>query len=422
MRDHPATAVPSCFGSGKSWIAARIVTWWVSTGGIAITTADTFRQVRDILWRELREAHRKGGLPGTIPSVECRWETGTGAWAIGIKPDDGNREGFQGIHGDRVLTVYDEANGIPPELFEAGRGLAVGAQDRRLAIGNPHEPVGPFYDACRSATWNVIPISVFDTPNFTGETVPALVRKRLVDTSFVDKARADGLEGTPWWSAKVLGQFPDTASNQLISLSMVEAARRIPYVGDARECAGLDVARFGSDDTALIEGAGNGPDAVTILHGQDTMATAGMGARFLRDRRGALAIDDAGVGGGVVDRLREQRLPGTVVPVNAGESPDNDPDDRYSNMRAQLWWTVREALYRGEISLQRMDEPSYLRLRSELTAPAYRFTSSGKVQIESKEEMRKRGISSPDLADAFCLWHHARSRSRRRVSAFGAAA
>jgi hypothetical protein len=422
VRDHSNVAVPSCFGSGKSWISARIVAWWVATGGIAITTADTFRQVRDILWRELREAHRKGDLPGSIPAVECRWEAGNGAWAIGIKPDDTNREGFQGIHGDRVLTVYDEANGVSAELWEAGRGLATGSGDRRLAIGNPHEPVGPFYEACRSQTWHVIPISVFDTPNFTGERVPAEVSRQLVDVSFVDKAKADGLEGTPWWSAKVLGQFPDTASDQLISLSLVEQARMAAWMPSTPEAAGLDVARFGTDDTVLVEGGGNGPEIVTIVHGQDTMPTAGMGARFLTSRRGSLAIDDAGVGGGVVDRLREQRLPGTILGVNAGSAADNDPEDRFLNMRSQLWWSVREALYRGEISLSRMDEPAYLRLRAELTAPSYRFTSSGRVQIESKDEMRRRGVGSPDLADALCLWYYARSRARRRVASFGAVA
>lgn len=213
VRDNHATAVPSCFGAGKSWIAARVVAWWVSTGGIAITTADTFRQVRDILWRELREAHRKGDLPGHIPMVECRWETGAkNAWTIGIKPDDTNQEGFQGIHGTRVLTVYDEANGIPLALWDAGRGLATGAKDRRLAIGNPNEPQGPFYEACRSRTWNVIHLSAFDTPNFSGEHVPAEVSSKLVSPAWVETLRQDGLEGTPFWQAKVLGEFPDRKS------------------------------------------------------------------------------------------------------------------------------------------------------------------------------------------------------------------
>ena len=127
------------------------------------------------------------------------------------------------------------------------------------------------------------------------------------------------------------------------------------------------------------------------------------------------------MGGGVVDRLREQRLPGHVLAVNAGSQPDNDPEERLLNMRSQLWWVAREALYRGELSLARLPEDQYARLRAELTAPTYRFTSNGKVQIETKEELKKRGVASPDLADAFCLWLYARSRARRRTT-FGAAA
>jgi hypothetical protein len=165
----------------------------------------------------------------------------------------------------------------------------------------------------------------------------------------------------------VLGQFPDTASDQVIPLNLVETARANAHTPDAREAAGLDVARFGSDDTALVEGSGNGPELVTVVHGHDTMAVAGLGARFLAGRRGVLAVDEGGVGGGVLDRLREQRLPGNVLGVNAGSGADNDPDDRLVNMRAQLWWTAREALYRGEVSLARLPDDAYARLRSELT-------------------------------------------------------
>src|SRR6185369_8574327 len=226
VRDYPYTAVPSCFGSGKDWIAARLVAWWVSTGGIAVTTADTFRQVRDILWRELRKAHVRGGLPGNIPAVECRWEiVGSDAFAIGIKPEDYNPEGLQGIHGRRVLVVLDEANGIGSDLWDAAKGLVVNEDSRILAIGNPHEPQGAFHEACRSKTWHVIHISVFDTPNFTGEPVPEKAQAELVSPFWLEQRRAEGLEGTPWWQAKVLGQFPDTASNAVIPLAWVEQAR-----------------------------------------------------------------------------------------------------------------------------------------------------------------------------------------------------
>jgi hypothetical protein len=422
VRDNRYTAVPSCFGSGKDWIASRLGAWWVATGGILVATSNSFTQLKDIYWRELRQAHRKGELPGQ-PSwgTDLRWDASEDAWAIGRKPDDNDPEGLQGIHGARVLVVIDEANGVSSQLWEAVRGLVVNADSRVLAIGNPLEPVGPFYEACRSPNWHVIRISVFDTPNFTGEEVPAKASLELVGPQWLEDARNDALDGTPWWKAKVEGQFPDSASNAVISLAMVEAARNIPHVPGAHEYAGLDVARFGSDDSALIEGSGNGPEALTVVHGHDTMEVAGLGARFLRDRRGTLAVDEGGVGGGVYDRLREQRLPGHVLANNAGSAPDNDPEERFLNMRSQLWWTARVAFEAGEVSLARLPEKDYRRLLSQLTAPTYKFTSNGKVQVESKADLKKRGVVSPDAADAFNLALYARSRARRRVT-FGAAA
>ena len=173
-----------------------------------------------------------------------------------------------------------------------------------------------------------------------------------------------------------------------------------------------------------MEGSGNGPETVEVVHGQDTMQVAGMGMRYLRERRGNLAVDVIGVGAGVVDRIKEQHPPGTLLGVNVADVPDHD-SDLLLNLRAQVWWDVRRSLdpkTDERISLMRLSEPDYARLRSELTAPTYRMTSSGKVQIESKEEMKARGLPSPDLADAFCLALYARSRARRRVSSFGAVA
>jgi phage terminase large subunit len=425
VRDNSYVAVPSCFGSGKDWIAARLAAWWVATGGVCVITSNSFPQIRDIPWKELREAHRKGGLPGK-PSAgtDLRWEIEeTGAFCIGRKPDDTDPEGLQGIHAARVLVIIDEANGVSAQLWEAVRGLVVNRASRILAIGNPYEPAGPFFEACRLPNWHVIPISVFDTPNFTGEAVDPKATSALVDPYWLEERRKEGLEGTPWWQAKVLGQFPDTQSNAVIPLQWIELARvREPYT-DAREWAGLDVARFGSDDSVLVEGNGNAPESVTIIHGQDTMAVAGMGASFLQRRRGTLAVDVIGVGAGVVDRIREQRLPGRLLDVNVADAPLRDPE-LLLNLRAQLWWDVRQQLdpQNSELSLARLDESHYQRLRAELTAPTYRMTSSGKVQIESKEEMKARGLPSPDLADAFNLAIHARSRARHRVSTFGAAA
>ncbi len=125
-----------------------------------------------------------------------------------------------------------------------------------------------------------------------------------------------------------------------------------------------------------------------------------------------------------MDRIREQHPPGQLLAVNVGESPDHD-DDLLANLRSQLWWDARLAFAPecpDPISLMRLSETDYARLRAELTTPTYRMTSSGKVQVESKEELKARGLPSPDLADAFNLALYARSRARRRVSSFGVAA
>jgi phage terminase large subunit len=265
---------------------------------------------------------------------------------------------------------------------------------------------------------------VFDTPNFTGEPVPEKAKHELVSPFWLEQRRAEGLEGTPWWQAKVLGQFPDTASNAVIPLAWVELARTRPHIESTSQWAGLDVARFGNDDSVRIDGDGNGPWTVEVRHGHDTMEVAGLGMAYLQTRRGTLAIDVIGVGAGVYDRIHEQRPPGEVIAVNVGESPTHDPD-LLANLRAQLWWDVRQSLdpqSSDPLSLARLPDGDYQRLRAELTAPVYRMTSAGKVQIESKEEMKARGLPSPDLADAFCLAIYARSRARRRVSSFGAAA
>jgi hypothetical protein len=426
VRDNINTAVPSCFGSGKDWIAARIAVWWVATGGIVVATSNSFPQLRDIFWRELRKAHQRGGLPGQ-PSVgtDLRWEVGD-SFALGRKPDDNDPEGFQGYHGRRILVIVDEANGVSEDLWTSSKGLVVNEASRRLAIGNPYEPAGPFFEACRLPTWTVIPISVFDTPNFTGEPVPAKAQAELVSPFWLEERRKERLEGTPWWQAKVLGQFPDTQSNAVIPLAHVEAARVREAITDARDWAGLDVARFGSDDSALVEGSGNAVERARIVHGHDVTEVAGMGMRYLIDRRGTLAVDEIGVGGGVVDIIRAQHPPGTILAVNVAQNPTHD-EELLLSLRDQLWWDVRRLLDPSNttdelISLARLDESTYQRLRSELTAPTYKLTPGGKVQVESKDTMKARGLPSPDLADAFNLAIHARSRARRRVSSFGAAA
>jgi hypothetical protein len=197
-------AVKACHGPGKSYIAGRIVGWWIDVHTLgeafAVTTAPTDAQVKAILWREISRAHKRGGLLGRV-TLDAQWKTGTGELvAYGRKPADHDESGFQGIHDFFVLVVIDEAGGVPKTLWTATDTLVTNEDARILAIGNPDDPNSEFARICEGAPedgtsgmskegWWVITISLFDTPNFTGEWVPDRLRKVLPSRVWLEESR-----------------------------------------------------------------------------------------------------------------------------------------------------------------------------------------------------------------------------------------
>jgi len=415
VRDNGRVAVRSGHGIGKSWIAARVALWYLFAfpGSIVMTTAPTDRQVEKVLWAELRKAYHgaKIALGGTCLlkrlDLEDRW------FALGFATDD--PDALQGIHAEHLLAVVDEASGIDPALWPAIEGLLSSASCRLLMIGNPTEPSGDFAREFKSAATKKLHVSVFDTPNFTrfGVTlddirsrtwaekvngsrlpIPALVTPAWV----ADKHQRWG-ESSPLWDARVVGQFPQQGSDTLISLAWIEAAqaRDLPE-GDPSEL-GVDVARFGDDETVIAHRRGPRVRLISVTSKEDTMETTGRVVAATRDQGvSAIKVDDVALGGGVTDRLRELGYP--VVPVNVGEGASEptmsgDPE-RYANKRAELWWAVRERFRSGAIDIDPEDEE----LAAQLASLKYKYTSRGQIQIERKEDAKKRGISSPDRADA----------------------
>ena len=171
VRDNRRTAVQSCHDVGKSFIASRIVSWWIAAHppgeAFVVTSAPTFQQVRAILWREIGKAHAKGNLIGS--TTETEWKIGKELVGFGRKPSDYSPTAFQGIHARYVLVVLDEACGIPESLWDAADTLITNDSSRILAIGNPDDPTSEFAKICQPNTdWHKICISAFDSPNFTG--------------------------------------------------------------------------------------------------------------------------------------------------------------------------------------------------------------------------------------------------------------
>ncbi|HEV8176417.1 MAG TPA: hypothetical protein VGP44_01890, partial [Gemmatimonadales bacterium] len=313
VRDHRHTAVPACHDSGKSWIGSRLAGWWIDTHppgeAFVVTSAPTGSQVRVILWREMHRMHSAGRLPGEMNQTE--WLIDGELVALGRKPSDYDDAAFQGIHARFVLVILDEASGIAQSLWTAAETLIANEGSRLLAIGNPDDPTSPFAKVCRpNSGWNVIGISAFDTPNFTDEEVPDSLRPLLVSRTWVEERRARWGEGSALWTAKVRGEFPDSSDDSLIPLSWVERARERTLPAEGEAVLGVDVARRGSSETVIVLRRGGVARCVHARVGDDTMRTTGEVIRVLRSHLAVMAnVDDVGVGGGVVDRLREQKQP-----------------------------------------------------------------------------------------------------------------
>lgn len=426
--EHPKVAVRSCHGAGKDFVAARIVLSFTYSfpHSKTVTTAPTYKQVTDILWSEIRTGYARSRVPLGGAVLDAELKLADDWFATGISTNQPTN--FQGYHAPYVLVVGDEAAGIDEPIFEAADSLLSTGFGRLLLIGNPTSLEGTFYKAFRDPTYHKIWISCFHTPNFipfrvdredgSGEPdITASLAKLLASTKeerkaavthpylitpqwAFEKAEQWGTD-SPMFQARVLGEFPTQSEDTLIPLQLIEAAARRTDVmapSDGREVVGVDVARFGSDKTVFASRSGWKVGPLQRFSRQDTMQTTGQIASLLRANPNLTAnIDDVGVGGGVVDRLKEQgEFESRVQAVNVGR-PASDPT-LYVNLRAEAYSSLKELFVKGTIAIPDDEE-----LKAQLSNLKAKYTSRGQLQIESKEDMKKRGLPSPDCADALML-------------------
>lgn len=406
VRDNKYTAVESCHGPGKSFIASRIAAWWLDPevhplgSAFVLTTAPSWHQVQAILWRYIRRVHNKAKLPGRI-TLECMWYMGEGKdleelIAIGRKPQDYDETSFQGIHARYVLALLDEACGVPVALWNAINSIVTNDDSRVLAIGNPDDPSSEFRNKCRPGSlYNVITIPAFDTPNFTGEHVPADVAAELVTPAWVEERKAEWGEDSNLYQSKVLAEWPDTSDIAVISPAMVMKSQQLDLPGLEHGRFGMDISRQGEDKTVIYHNRGGQIRLVDSWAQMDTMKSANRAYdHFMRWSPIDIpaVIDIIGLGAGVFDRLRERGVP--VAPFQGSEQAIRK--DKFNNRRSEAWWTMRELMDAGMIDL----DPQDTELAEELQRPRWYVDLSGRICVESKEDMRKRGLKSPNRADA----------------------
>lgn len=400
--------VGSGHGSGKTYVSARITLAFMFAfpPAIVVTTAPTFRQVENLLWREIRTAHKLAAVPLGGDMLKTRYEIEEDWYAIGIASK--TPESVAGFHAKYILFICDEASGIPDEIFEAIQGVLTSESAKLLLIGNRTKRIGYFADSFADPDFVKFQISCFDTPNFTANgiltpddlTQEAVDRARIVMPQLVTPGWALKLKNkygpnSDVFRVRAMGLPPKKDADTLVSIDKIEAAidaERERYGVD--QILGVDPARFGDDDTSMVERVGNWARLYEKRHGQDTMETAGKVVNYLRSNPAAVAkIDSIGIGAGIVDRCKEHKdVADRVFAVNSA-SQAVDPE-HYINQRAESWDTVNEWL--DDAVLESCEDDDWY----EIAKPRYKILSSGKMQLESKEDMKKRGISSPNTADA----------------------
>lgn len=428
------TAVKSANGCGKSWGVADLITWQVSVSvpqeTLCIISAPTLSQIEKVIFAYLKSnkvlaSSRGFDLPGRITET-LAWKLdgseGSEFLAFGKRPSDRDIvSSFQGTRKLRTMVFLDEAGGLPADMFTAAEAVATGADSRILAIGNPDRRGTEFHkiftDPQLSQDWSLHTISAFDLPTFTGERVydDVVLQEQLLggltSVEWVEhKKRAWG-EGSARYKAKVLGEFPDEADNTFFSQEVIDRAVEcdIPEDDAVKPILGVDVARFGSDENRMYinrggrvrlyddgsEGSGAWSKTDLITTARKIHAAAQrVGARLVN-------VDVNGVGGGVVDALVTlDEFRDAVYDVGAIAGSNASPDSlRWFNARAWHYDTLRELMADGKIDLDYEDSG----LREELVSQTYKFSARGAVQITSKDEMRKAGLSSPDSLDAVIL-------------------
>jgi hypothetical protein len=418
VRDNPETAVKSCQGAGKSWIASRIVLWFLYNfvPSVVITTAPTDRQVRGILWKEIRVAHGRAKILGGICLTE-RLEIAPDHWAWGFTAPDYDEEKLTGFHEENILVVVDEAAGVSRHIDEGIESVLTSANARKLQIGNPTDPQSAFADAFKSADVSKITISAWDTPNFTrfGITEEDIASgewrekidgpmpyPKLTTPEWAAKRYRRWSPTSPMYEARVRANFPQATENTLIPLAWIEAAAaRTLEPGEPNELS-CDVARGGGD--ASVIGHRRGPVYRTRYrsHSNELMELTGEITRGLIETGAARArVDEAGLGSGVVDRMRELGRP--VVGINGGRKKGIDLE-RYANQRAEMFWGLRNRFDPSTLPLIDID-PDDQELHAQLASLQYKHTSAGQVQMQSKDDMTKSPDDADTLAQAYAPLH-----------------
>ena len=389
-------SVRSGHGVGKSTGVALAAVWHVlmRVPSKTVVTAPTSSQLFDACFAEMKNVAKRLKPPFDnlleLKSDRIELKSHPESTFISCRTSRAEQpEALAGVHSPSVLLIADEASGIPSSVFEAASGSMSGHSATTILTGNPTRNTGFFYDTHNRLRddWYTMHVSCVDSPR--------------VSEDFVEDMRRRYGEDSPAYHVRVLGNFPPSEEDTVIPVSLIEhaMANDIKVHEDTIAIWGLDVARQGGDASVLCKRQGPVIHPLTVWRNLDLMQLTGAvkaeyDAMPPSKRPAEIIVDSNGFGAGVLDRLRELGLPARGLNVSERAMAK----DTYLNLRAEIWFKMKMYLEGMDVSLPRDDA-----LYAELAAPRYHFTSAGKLQVESKDSMKKRGVASPDRADAVAL-------------------
>lgn len=446
IADWKDVGVESGTGTGKSFLAACIILWFLACfrDALVFTFAPKEEQLRKFIWKEIGKLwpRFKRHFPkAELLDLQIRMAPGKEGWgatgyAVGVKAGEQSATKAQGMHAEHMLLVYEEMPGIDPAVVEAGKNTATAPHNLRLGLGNPDHQLDTLHRFCVSFGVTPVRVSGYDHPNVVSgdaSLIPGAVSRKWIDGKVAEEG-----EDSPMFKSRVRGISPEEAFDALVKKAWLEdAADKWENMAQHQRmrlgarALGVDPAQSENGDRcALARWEGcvlisveKVPSSNALEFGEYIHAV--MNSENVAASR--VAVDSVGVGSNVVNHLRKVLPPGQWVKSIEGGAEDAvgnvmkaavrplgnlfaefEPDaNKYLNMRAQVYWQFREDLQRGLVAI-----PRDMKLWRELMAVTYRI-ENGVVRMEKKAEIKKKLGYSPDFADAVVYGSWVRDRPER---------
>lgn len=381
-------------GIGKSALTAWAVDFIMSTRPYAkgTVTANSAPQLRTKTWAEVQKWTKR--------CITGHWFDITDGQFMAMKhkqhPDEWrcfaqtcakeNSESFAGQHAANSTSfyIYDEASAIEDVIWEVSEGGMTDGEPMWLAFGNPTRSSGRFFQGFGKNKHRWIRYQIDSR------------KAKMTNKKKIQEWIDDYGEDSDFVKVRVKGVFPSAGSCQFIPTDEVNRCIGMTLQTEAFNSVviGVDVARFGDDESVICIRRGRKVYPLQSYRGLDNVQLAQKVIEQIgMHKPQAVFVDGGGTGSGVVDYCRS--LGYGVIEVNFGSSP-RDPK-KYSLKTDEIWGDMRDAVKAG------VDLPDDQELMDQLIGREYGFTPKMQIKLEKKEDMKKRGLSSPDRADALAL-------------------